>query len=103
METETGPPLVPGKPSGHTTGSPPAPCWRSWCRSRKSSCAPLGVPGATEQHPCVATEFATNEVESGALLVDNQLICNICNLADEFISSIYQHTQRPLDWQRCTI
>lgn len=101
METETGPPLVPGKPSGHTTGSPPAPCWRSWCRSKLLR--PLGVLGATEQHPCVATESATDEVESGALLVDNQLSCNIGNLADEFISAIYQHTQRPLDWQHCTI
>ena len=102
METETGPPLVPGKPSGHTTGSPPAPCWRSWCLSNKALAPPWRL-GATEQHPCVATEFATDEVESGALLVDNQLSCNIGNLADEFISAIYQHTQRPLDWQRCTI
>ena len=70
---------------------------------QKKLLRPLGVLGATEQHPCVATESATDEVESGALLVDNQLSCNIGNLADEFISAIYQHTQRPLDWQHCTI
>ena len=39
----------------------------SWCRSRKALAPPWRL-GATEQHPCVATEFATDEVESGACL-----------------------------------
>ena len=109
--------LLPGCFMETETRPSPGPREAFWSHDWEPSCAllavlvpkqkkllrPLGVLGATEQHPCVATESATNEVESGALLVDNQLSCNIGNLADEFISAIYQHTQRPLDWQHCTI
>lgn len=63
MWTETGPPLVPGKPSGHRLGNPPAPCGRLWCRV-KEALAPCRRPGATEVLYRVAVDFATDEVES---------------------------------------
>lgn len=93
METETGPPWFQGSLLVTRLGALLRPVGGLGAEAKKAL-APLGVLGATEQHPCVATESATDEVESGALLVDNQLSCNIGNLADEFISAIYQHTQR---------